>query len=113
MTDPRIEAAAREIWAEGVWDEYTERQKNARRRIVERAISAADDAAWRPIETAPIGNIILGHSSYSVPGYRNSDWTKPERNGLFFSNISPGIPISPQPTHWMPLPKPKKESDKQ
>ena len=113
MTDARIEAAAQLIGSVvnfecgGDWNRLSDFQKKWFRDIADAVIQEADAKAWRPIATAPRGEkIIIGHPNYAIPGYRNSDWSKPEWLDLFFSISSPSIPLFPQPTHWQPLPKP-------
>lgn len=52
-TDPRVEAACLEFWGADDWGRYSFLQQRARKRKVASALKAADEAAWRPIESAP------------------------------------------------------------
>ena len=108
-TDPRIEAAARSFWKE-VWDTYTDRQKNARRRIVGDMLKAADEAAWLPIESAPKGvNGISWMQLARVDGEETFTWSGMYCRGKFYAAgvfcSSGEVPFEfrqheVHPTHW-------------
>ena len=104
MDDKRVEAAAKVIWDSVVWDAYTDRQQNARGRIVARALAASDAAAWRPIETAPRdGTLILvavKHIGCDVVSFWGAGWRE-TTNGLMLRD---------EPTHWQPLPAPPSDA---
>ena len=110
MTDPRIEAVARALCdLQGYHpdrDEVTPTnclEMDVNWKVYEEeasyAISAADDAAWRPIETAPDGEIWMRN------GKVVSLVNKITNHGIMTFS---GWGYACEPTHWMPLPKPKK-----
>lgn len=104
MTDPRIKAAARELkrlFSEGDTDDAMWLS------CAKCVLDAADAVDWRPIESAPADKaIIIGHPEYSLPGYKDDVAATEEWDGLFFEDANQEQPLSPQPTHWQPLPKP-------
>ena len=105
MTDPRIEAALSE-YSRAPIEEPIES-------VMAKVLNAADAAAWIPISSAPNGEkIIIGHDDYAFPGYKYSSLLNQEWIGLFFCAATPGEPLSPQPTHWQPLPKPPAHANK-
>ena len=105
MTNPRIEATAREL--KRLFSEGETSPDSMWLSCAKCVLDASDAVAWRHSWAAPDNTrIILGHPDYVTTGYKYSSWRRPEWIGLFFSDVSPGKPISPQPTHWQPLPKP-------
>lgn len=114
MTDPRIEAAARAMcgrFNEGdasIWDDLSNSDREYYREAARVVLEAADAAAWRPIETAPHGELVVlawreslnGQWSFEI-GYASHGW----RNDVA-SNIS----HHGSATHWMPLPAPPQEA---
>lgn len=73
---------------------------------------------WQPIETAPKGplNIVAegptillcgGFTNNRVPAVRTGHWKAARTNAWCDTALGR---CSMQPTHWMPLPKPPKES---
>ncbi|WP_217693729.1 DUF551 domain-containing protein [Novacetimonas hansenii] len=106
MTDPRIEAAAWMIGSVsystpgGDWEKLTPYQKEHYRKLAKIALEAADNAAWRPIESAPKdGSLVLvavKHIGCDVVSFWGAGWRE-TTNGLMLRD---------NPTHWQPLPKP-------
>ena len=69
---------------------------------------------WQPIETAPrdiftpfIAGFALDEEGYS-PKAREMVWSEAEQS--FRLTSDPSWKYCPQPTHWMPLPAPPKET---
>lgn len=61
---------------------------------------------WKAIETAPLHEtVLLWNGDEVVTGSRDGthcDWWSDYDMGDYES----GLPMVPQPTHWMPLPAP-------
>lgn len=75
--------------------------------LAERAWEASQ-AKWQPIETAPKDTAViccneLGHVGEAcfISGIDSPAW--------YWASDPQQIPLSLQPTHWMPLPSPPKE----
>lgn len=123
MTDLRIEAVARVLFGSVVdsedWNAYLLRK-------AQEAISAADDAAWRPIDTAPLDGTYVdlwvidedgkgrrfadshfGPIPHTCGEYGQYCDSCPEEGNFWIDGIF-GHEIHGEITHWMPLPKPKK-----
>ena len=95
-TDPRIEAAARSFWKEK-WDTYTDRQKNARRRIIGDMLKAAYQVAWQPI-----GGVVGCQLAALVEqGSNEGPYIGSCRNGVWCDSLD-----MVEPTHYIPLPLP-------
>lgn len=73
-----------------------------------RAEKAEKEREWRPIETAPKAKCVLVALSDGYVGEAYSRNEGDEDDGWWWGNTSPGDytaeKISPEPTHWMPLP---------
>ena len=66
---------------------------------------------WRPIETAPKGELLIGYVGDAV---RLIYWGKTSHVPLYGWNLADqGVEDCElcQPSHWMPLPQPPKEAD--
>ena len=98
MTDPRIEAAARELKRLFSDDEST--TDDTWIACAKCVMDAADVAAWRPMSEAPKdGTLILvtvKHIGCDVVSFWGAGWRE-TTNGLMLRD---------NPTHWQPLPKP-------
>lgn len=75
-----------------------------------------DMCEWQPIETAPKDTLCLvAHHKQNywrgkvVIAYHHSNYNG---HDLFTEDGIAGWPISPTPTHWMPLPIPPQEDVK-
>ncbi|MFT8308540.1 hypothetical protein [Acetobacter malorum] len=89
MTDPRIEAALAAYCREPI-EEPIEL-------VMAKAIAAADAAAWRPIETAPDGEVWMRNGK--VVALVN----KTTRHGVMMYS---GWGYACGPSGWQPLPAP-------
>lgn len=115
-TDPRIEAAAREMCLstvegdERIWNEMSERDKGFYRRRCALILRAADEAAWLPIESAPkskdayidIWTNFYGGERYTDCSFRDGYWMIWIKDGFGDGEYErvPGIV-----THWRPQPE--------
>ena len=103
MTDPRIEAAARELKRLFSDDEST--TDDTWIACAKCVLEAADQAAWRTIESAPKGKKILvreegnwtGIAIFHTEGKFSGQW-------IYINAVDPHENLLP--THWQPLPKP-------
>ena len=103
MTDPRIEAAAREL--KRLFSEGETTPDSMWLSCAKCVLEAADAAAWRPIESAPEEEtIIVCGGSVSQP--TTASWSGLPGNPWWSysqENYSEGIDA---PNHWQPLPSP-------
>lgn len=113
MTDPRIEAA---VWMIGSvsydtpggdWEKLAPHQKEHYRRLAKITLEEADNAAWRPIASAPKdGRGILAAGTQKADAvsdpveFMDIVWF---HYGLWQDG---SIACRPTLTHWQPLPKP-------
>ena len=107
MTDPRIEAAARCLFGDKV-----DQSSGAREYLlgeVEKALAAADAAAWRPIESVPRdGTRVIAYRPEAPATQANvfeivagdNRATKSPQGVTHYTNGWC------HPTHWQPLPAP-------
>ena len=130
MTDPRIEAAAwmigsvSDLAPGGDWEKLTLYQKTHFRRLAKAVMESADDAAWRPIETAPkdgsyvdlwvinedekgrrIADAYFGPIPHTCGEYGQYCDSFPEEGNFWIDGIF-GHEIYGDITHWQPLPSP-------
>ena len=105
-TDPRIEAAAREMCLsavegdERIWNEMSERDKGFYRRRCALILRAADEAAWLPIESAP-------HNEKVILGWRTTDgeWREAFDMASYdwkCGDYARGVSRHNKATHWKP-----------
>lgn len=109
MTDPRIEAAAREL--KRLFSESEQANDAMWLSCAKCVLDAADAEAWRPMSDAPRDCVFLG----LVDGHiRLVSYTKASHIRMHgFCLIDQGsedIDIC-YPTHWRPLPAPPVNSD--
>lgn len=67
------------------------------------AIAALKATGWQPIESAPLGDFLVVIKGWVTAAYRN--------HGEPIKSAGLHEPFVHQPTHWMPLPQPPKESE--
>lgn len=93
MTDPRIEAAAKEL--NRLFSDGEQANDAMWLSCAKCILDAADAAAWRPIESAPKNTDILTY----YPDGRVAADRFPYRGMLEWQEE-----IDAPPTHWQPLP---------
>ncbi|MCP1271249.1 DUF551 domain-containing protein [Acetobacter cerevisiae] len=100
MTDPRIEAAAKEL--KRLFSESDAATESMWVACAETVLAAADAAAWRPIATAPTDSsevLVWDGDSVFMAGRMGEYW---------WSDVEG---IIDNPTHWQPLPAPPASID--
>lgn len=115
MTDPRIEAAIEAAWkysepyADGVtfqsYCEVAPSVANIFRQSIIAALAAADQAAWRPIESAPKEETIIACGG-NLYGPAVVTWSGLSGNPHWDYSIENHPDEIESPTHWQPLPSP-------
>lgn len=102
-TDPRVEAAARAIlrtddpWRE--WDKESDWLRGAMTDLATAALKAADEAAWLPIEAAPLHQEIIiawKTGTVSVGTKYGTGWKFSNGDEMYGVHAALG---------WQPLPK--------
>ena len=121
MTDPRIEAVVIQLFGyERIGNKFVFEE-------VKEALKAADEASWRPINTAPLDGTYVdlwvidddgkgrrftdayyGEIPHTCGEYGKYCDSCPEQGDFWIDGIF-GHEIYGEITHWMPLPKPPKE----
>lgn len=96
MTDPRIEAAAREL--KRLFSESEQANDAMWLSCAKCVLDAADAAAWRPIESAPRDGVHI--LTYYADGRVMAD-TFPYRGFLEWQEQ-----LDEPPSYWQPLPVP-------
>lgn len=104
MTDPRIEAAAREL--KRLFSESEHANDAMWLSCAKCVLDAADAAAWRPMESAPRdGAHILVPMKFigaDVVSYDLGAWRE----------TTSMLRLKEEPAHWQPLPAPPEEGVK-
>lgn len=105
MTDPRIEAAAREL--KRLFSESEQSNDAMWLSCAKCILDAADAAAWRPIESAPRDGthifVPMKFIGADVVAYDLGAWRET-------TNM---LRLKDEPTHWQPLPAPPKDEVKE
>lgn len=93
----------------GGWGNLDEPQRAACVKAVSGVLSRA--TGWQPIETAPKGKYSKNVLLYEDGDYYAGSWN--EEYGCWASYCGQPVVWTPEPTHWMPLPKPPTGPDEE
>lgn len=110
ITDEQVEVALnayQEIEYDACFDDSERCTQHA---AIRKALEAAEQAAWQPIETAPRdGNFIMVAKLNSEYFVRQSAWSRINHEWVVDKNEYITVCLDFQPTHWRPLPELPKE----
>lgn len=75
-------------------------------------MAAQQDGGWQPIETAPKGEIVLVSGMTRLADDTlvgpNVSMAEQHEDGIWSADDYDQEALDPQPTHWMPLPAPRR-----